>query len=475
MKRTPALLVLLATVILLSSIAFVQQRRRVAALPTPPPPIAPASSSTVLTRDVALIDFLPPGFVTDGSVDYSEEVREAFFAAGHGTLTLPNFPILVSRANGQAWCILVEAPMLVTGSASSALIERTGGVQLLRVRNVDGFTLRDVTLRGRSAQGQGLAHGLLQVIGGKSIHIERVQIDGCDADGIAVAQSEGVVIHGCTVLRASKSAIYVNASTRVRIGANEVIAFGGHKTNAGVVVGAGIQLSSNRDVVCSENVVQGGTGVGILVNSLESGSAPVGTIVTSNRVINTTNPTNSNVSSGIRLANGSGDGRTQTIVSSNSLRGCGAFGIYVENHHGALISQNSIVESERSGIMVGTVQDAIIVDNVVLNSGTSGLASFHQVHLINQATGVVVRNNELRDLGAYEPGAARDSVLDASQGTPNLVDPTLTFGQGPIFTGVGRRGDVVLVRAPKAGDYIGWVCVNSGEPGVWKPFGRIEH
>jgi hypothetical protein len=473
MKATPILLVVVTTVVILSTIAFVQQRRRIA-VPIPAPPVTLPSSSTVLTRDVALLDFLPPGFVTDGSVDYSEAVREAFLAAAHGTLTLPNFPVRVSRANNQAWCVLVEAPMLVTGSPSSALIERDGAVQLLRVRNVDGFTIRDVTLRGRPGQGQGLAHGLLQVIGGRSIHIERVRVDGCDADGIAVAQSEGVCIQGCTVSRASKSALYVNSSTRVRVAANEVLAFGGHRTSSGVVVGAGIQLSSNRDVVCTENVVQGGTGVGILVNSLESGGAPVGTVVTANRVTNTTNPTNSNVSSGIRLANGSGDGRTQTIVSGNSLRGCGAFGVYIENHHGALISQNSIVESERSGIMVASVQDAIVIDNVVLNSGTSGLSSFHQVHLINQANGVVVRNNQLRDLGAYEPGAALDSVHDGSQGAPNLIEPALVFGQGPIFTGSGRRGDVVLERAPRAGDYIGWVCVSSGEPGVWKPFGRIE-
>jgi hypothetical protein len=473
MKATPILFVLFATAVILASIAFVQQRRQIAALPTPPPVVLP-SSSTVVTRDVALIDFLPPGFVTDGSVDYAEAVRDAFRAAEHGTLTLPNFPVRVSRANGQPWCVLIEAPLVVSGSASSALVENDGGVQLLRVRNVDGFTLRDVTLRGRMIQGQGLAHGLLQVIGSKSIRIEDVRIDGCDADGIAVAQSEGVLIRGCTVSRASKSAIYVNASTRARINANEVIAFGGHRTSTGVVVGAGIQVSSNWDVVCSENVFQGGTGVGILVNALEGGNAPVGTVVNSNRVTNTTNPTNSNVSSGIRLANGSGDGRTQTIVSGNSLRGCGAFGIYVENHHGALVSENSIFESERSGIMIASVQDAIVVDNVVMNSGTSGLTNYHQVHLINQATGVVVRNNELRDLGAYATGAARDSVLDASQGAPNLIDPTLTFGRGPIFTGTGRRGDVVLERTPRAGDYIGWVCVTAGEPGVWKPFGRIE-
>lgn len=474
MKPSPILLVVLATVAILSSIALVQERRRITSLPKPLPTTLPTTTEG-LSREVALIDYLPSDFVTDGSVDYSLSVRAAFLAAAHGVLKLPSFPVRVSRATGQNWCILVEHPMLVVGGPASALVESEGGVQLLRVRNVERFKIRDVTLRGRAAQGQGLAHGLLQVFGGRSVEIENVQIDGSDADGIAVAQCDGVLVQGCTVARASKSAIYVNGSSRVRVTANEVIAFGGHRTPSGVVVGAGIQLSSNRDVICSGNVVQGGTGVGILVNALESGPAPVGTVVTSNRITQTTNPTNSHVSSGIRLANGSGDGRTQTVVSGNSLRACGAFGIYVENHHGALVSQNSIVESERSGILVSSVQDAVIVDNVILNSGTSGLSSYHQIHLLNQASGVVVRGNELRDLGAFDSGASPDSVLDASQGLPNVVEPSLALGAGPQFTGASRRGDVILARNPAAGSHIGWVCVTSGDPGVWKPFGRIEH
>lgn len=476
MKVTPSLLIILTTLVVFASIAFVGGVGGGQREPAPVTLTASAlpSSSSALSARVHLIDHLPPGFVTDGSVDYSSGVREAFACAADGTLILPNFPVLVSRKQGQNWCVLIDAPMLVEGSPRSALVEAQGGVQLLRVENVTGFTIHDVTLKGRAVAGQGLAHGLLQVFGGAEILIERVRIAGSDADGIAVSGASGVCITACSVSHASKSALYVNASSRVRIAQNDLVAFGGQRTNAGAVVGTGIQISSNRDVVCSQNVLKSGIGVGILVNALDGGAAPVGTIVSENRISDVSNPTNGNVSCGIRLANGSGDGRTQTVVNGNSLRGCGIYGIYVENHHGALVTNNSVVESERSGIVVASVQGAVVTGNIVLNSGTSGLTNYAQVQLINQASGVVVRGNEVRDLGSFEPGAAADVVRDQSGGSINAVEPTLVFGDGPRFTGAAQFGEVILNRGPEAGTYIGWVCVQAGEPGIWRPFGRIE-
>ncbi|MEZ6017587.1 MAG: right-handed parallel beta-helix repeat-containing protein [Planctomycetota bacterium] len=473
MKPIQALFIALAVAVMLSAVAVVWQSDR-QPIPAPITIARSASGSADLSRSVHLIDYLPEGFVRDGSVDYSTEVRAAFAAAANGELVLPNFSVRVSRAQGENWCILVAEPMLVRGSPSSQLVEVNGGVQLLRVYHVSGFTMRDVTLRGLAEAGQALGHGLLQVLGGADIDLQSVRIEGCDADGIAVSQAEGVRISGCRVTRASKSALYVNASTRVRVTDNEVSEFGGHRMQNNSVVGTGIQLSSNRDVVCANNIVQQGTGVGILVNALSGGAAPVGTIITGNRVTDVTNPTNGNVSSGIRLANGSGDGRTQTLVSGNSLRGCGVYGIYIENHTGAHVTGNSVVESERAGIVAASVDDAVISNNVVLNSGTSGLSNFFQVQLINQASRVTVRGNELRDVAAFAAGAAQDIVGDASGGAANLVEPTFERSGSAPINGAGRRGDIALSESPRAGDFVGWVCVQSGDPGVWRPFGRIE-
>ena len=40
--------------------------------------------------------------------------------------------------------------------------------------------------------------------------------------------------------------------------------------------------------------------------------------------------------------------------------------------------------------------------------------------------------------------------------------------------GTWTRGDMVYATNPVASGYIGWVCVASGTPGTWKPWGKIE-
>ncbi len=39
--------------------------------------------------------------------------------------------------------------------------------------------------------------------------------------------------------------------------------------------------------------------------------------------------------------------------------------------------------------------------------------------------------------------------------------------------GTYKTGDIVWNTAPKAGGYVGWVCVRAGSPGEWNPFGPI--
>jgi hypothetical protein len=48
----------------------------------------------------------------------------------------------------------------------------------------------------------------------------------------------------------------------------------------------------------------------------------------------------------------------------------------------------------------------------------------------------------------------------------------LVSSRAPI-SGQFNKGDIVWNNDPKATDYIGWVCVASGTPGAWLPFGVI--
>jgi len=37
-----------------------------------------------------------------------------------------------------------------------------------------------------------------------------------------------------------------------------------------------------------------------------------------------------------------------------------------------------------------------------------------------------------------------------------------------------NKGDIMYNTNPSAGGWVGWVCVESGNPGTWKRFGAIE-
>lgn len=46
--------------------------------------------------------------------------------------------------------------------------------------------------------------------------------------------------------------------------------------------------------------------------------------------------------------------------------------------------------------------------------------------------------------------------------------------EAPPATGAWTRGDLCYSAEPKPGGYVGWVCIESGAPGTWRPFGKIE-
>lgn len=67
---------------------------------------------------------------------------------------------------------------------------------------------------------------------------------------------------------------------------------------------------------------------------------------------------------------------------------------------------------------------------------------------------------------------AQDSVLTVN-GTVSFDNKRFKVGSGAPASGQYNKGDIVWNNDPKPSDYIGWVCVTPGTPGVWLPFGAI--
>ncbi len=426
-------------------------------------------------RAVDLLDYLPPDPAIDGSVDYTVEVQNAIDDAAGRTLVLPDFPILVSERPGTNWCLLVTQPMTIVGSPSSILRETQGATQILRARDVSHLRYVGFTLEGNGGHGEGLAHGLLQVFQGTNVTIDGVTVRNSDADGIAVAVSRDVRVVNCRVFGASKAALYLSDCKNGVVANNVVTWFGGHRAPGNAVVGAGIQLSSNRSVLCEGNVISDGVGMGIFVNAGSNSGKPQGTTIQGNRVENVSNPANPSVSSGIFLANSASDHATHTLVIGNSIKNCARYGIYVERHAGASITGNHIIGSALTGILLGPVQDARVEGNVVLNANVQNLYGESGIRLASNSQRARVRSNWVTNLSQYGPGNALEGVVDDSDGLGDHdLDPVVLEAAGPPTDGTYARGDRVHNTQPTLGSFAGWICIEAGSPGVWRPFGRIE-
>ena len=94
--------------------------------------------------------------------------------------------------------------------------------------------------------------------------------------------------------------------------------------------------------------------------------------------------------------------------------------------------------------------------------------------------GIVIGNveNIKRPVSIY--GQLTVGVANPADNVALTVDGPVSFdnkkfetGNGIPTTGQYNKGDIVWNTDPKGTDYIGWVCVTSGNPGAWLPFGAI--
>jgi len=67
-----------------------------------------------------------------------------------------------------------------------------------------------------------------------------------------------------------------------------------------------------------------------------------------------------------------------------------------------------------------------------------------------------------------------DPTVDlAVKGNISFADKKFTTGTSAPVTGMATKGDICWNTDPAEFTYIGWVCVATGEPGTWLPFGAI--
>lgn len=60
-----------------------------------------------------------------------------------------------------------------------------------------------------------------------------------------------------------------------------------------------------------------------------------------------------------------------------------------------------------------------------------------------------------------------------TSGPIKFENKKMAVGNMAPTQGTYSKGDVVWNSEPQAGQWVGWICITEGTPGVWKPFGQI--
>lgn len=73
-------------------------------------------------------------------------------------------------------------------------------------------------------------------------------------------------------------------------------------------------------------------------------------------------------------------------------------------------------------------------------------------------------------------GIQRKQCLQGNNGGAYAVRQSIAYAYSPeaaVGAGQANRGDIVYNPYAAPGGYAGWICVEAGSPGIWKPFGPI--
>ena len=382
---------------------------------------------------VYAVQFLPDPPDKTGQTDYTREIQAAIDAAAGKTLLLPDFPILTSQVSGGDYCLIAKQALYLFGTRNSELRTQSDNSILLLVDSTDpNVRLEDVYLEGICFRGNGtaskdvLGKGLVQINHVDKVRVERVTVRDGDVDGLALHQCSEVRVIGCTMIHNAKSSIYPNNSQDVIVEGNTVRGFGGYISN-GHLLGTGIALSSNDGMICVNNQVYDGTGVGINVFTV-IGVLARNYVISGNVVRNIKNPQNTSHAAGINMDTPVTS--QNTVVAQNLVTGCGNYNFRFANQTGVLLAANLSANSLNTNVSLLDVKDSLLQGNLLLNSGTENLPGQYAVSLAGTTDQVWVRNNYIRN-----PCSA------TAFGTPAIIDFSAANGEVNLM---GQRAFLVF-------------------------------
>ena len=145
-------------------------------------------------------------------------------------------------------------------------------------------------------------------------------------------------------------------------------------------------------------------------------------------------------------------------------------------------------ESPNGKFAVATLDAEFIIDTIP-GAVKLGTWTSNDLQLItDDTTRLTVRANGNIELGDADGNSTKVTVHGKLGIGVNNIDSDVSLStNGPVkfenkkfmngtgipTTGTFRQGDIVWNENTVSSGYVGWVCVRSGTPGEWRPFGQI--
>ena len=336
-----------------------------------------------------------------------------------GRLELPPGDYRIHPSGAGHALLVRNGSFQLIGRGATIYLPSTGNHQAVRFERCIQSSVRGVRFVGSGTRGSNSGQGLVQFYLGAGFTFEDCAFDDANCDGLAVAGVAGVTIKNCTSRKAAKAGIYVNNSRDVRVTGNSVENFGGFRAGSNVV-GAGLQLSGNEDLLADGNIIRNGLGAGILCDH-SGDSLPLRNRIVRNLAESVDNQANASVSGGIRLTSSSSGRPLGTVIEGNTVRDCGIYNYYLENHRGCIVRDNVGSGSRESNYVFGSMAGATVNGNTAINSNTSRKPGQSAYVIINNSHGIAGFRNKALNTDGFTPSAGSNDLRDYS-GNANALN-----------------------------------------------------
>jgi hypothetical protein len=163
---------------------------------------------------------------------------------------------------------------------------------------------------------------------------------------------------------------------------------------------------------------------------------------------------------------------TLGTLESLSVQGEATFFGDVNASHNLLRAKNIVLDAYSNRLSITNLGvDSSESFSIKIDNDEALHADKHSISIGN-------KNNNRKPVKVFGPlsiGASNpdpDAMLSVN-GDVILGGKKFTSGTSAPVTGNGTQGDICWNSNPQPNSYVGWICISSGAPGAWMPFGMI--